>query len=122
MVKPTLPSEIRNELSPLKNLTCLVNAYKTAQTQQGKDRVIEAILHQNETAQMSIDKIIRIANRYDQKFGNSEIDFSQLEEGIPVLATYGLNTVLKKPFKFLYEFGYITKHGCVVYTKGERSM
>jgi hypothetical protein len=30
--------------------------------------------------------------------------------------------VLNKPFEFLYEFGYYTKYGCVVYQKGERSM
>jgi hypothetical protein len=34
----------------------------------------------------------------------------------------GYNDVLKKPFEFLYEFGYYTKSGCVVYKEGERNM
>ena len=45
-----------------------------------------------------------------------------LTEGIPVVAKYGYNDVLEKPFEFLYEFGYYTKHGAVVYIKGERNM
>lgn len=47
---------------------------------------------------------------------------SELKEGDPVVATYGYNDVLKKPFEFLYEFGYYTKYGCVVYRRGERNM
>lgn len=43
-------------------------------------------------------------------------------EGDVVIAKFGYNTVLKKPFEFLYEFGYYTKNGCVVYKKGERNM
>lgn len=39
-----------------------------------------------------------------------------------VLATYGYNEVTKKPFKLLYEFGYYTTNGCVVYNQGERNM
>ena len=46
-----------------------------------------------------------------------------LKEGIPVVAKYGYNNVLKKPFEFLYEFGYYnTKKGCVLYKRGERNM
>ena len=44
-------------------------------------------------------------------------------EGDVVVATYGYNDVLKKPFEFLYEFGYYnTSGGCVVYIHGERNM
>lgn len=46
-----------------------------------------------------------------------------IQEGTIVLATYGYNSILKKPFEFLYEFGYYnTSGGCVVYNKGERNM
>ncbi len=45
-----------------------------------------------------------------------------LEVGMPVVVTYGFNKVLKKPFKFLYEFGYYTKEKAVVYLKGEKNM
>lgn len=48
---------------------------------------------------------------------------NDIKQGTPVVATYGFNTVLNKPFEFLYEFGYYTKSGkCVVYAQGERSM
>jgi len=40
----------------------------------------------------------------------------------PVVATYGYNEVTKEPFKFLYEFGYYTNSGCVVYNQGECNM
>jgi hypothetical protein len=46
----------------------------------------------------------------------------EFKQGDVVLCTYGFNTVLKKPFEFLYEFGYYTKSGCVVYIQGERNM
>ena len=46
----------------------------------------------------------------------------KIKPGTPVVATYGYNTVTKEPFKFLYEFGYYTDHGCVVYLKGEHNM
>lgn len=39
-----------------------------------------------------------------------------------IVATYGFNSVLKKPFEFLYDFGYYTQYGCVVYNHGERNM
>lgn len=45
-----------------------------------------------------------------------------IKQGTPVVATYDLNEVTKKPYKFLYEFGYYTKTGCVVYIRGERNM
>lgn len=40
----------------------------------------------------------------------------------PVVAIYGFNDVLQKPFSFLYEFAYYTENGCVVYIHGERNM
>ena len=47
----------------------------------------------------------------------------ELLVGTPVVATYGYNNVLKKPFEFLYEFAYYnTSGGCVVYIKGERNI
>lgn len=46
----------------------------------------------------------------------------QIEKGTPVVAKYGYNSVLQKPFEFLYEFGYYTENGCVVYIEGERNM
>jgi hypothetical protein len=45
-----------------------------------------------------------------------------LKAGTIVVAKYGYNSVTKKKFKFLYEFGYYTKYGCVVYKKGECNM
>ena len=45
-----------------------------------------------------------------------------IEKGTPIIATYGYNDVLEKPFEFLYEFGYYTDNGCVVYIQGERNM
>lgn len=46
-----------------------------------------------------------------------------LKEGNPVLVTYGWNDVLKKPYQFLYEFGYYNDQGgCIVYSKGNRNM
>lgn len=41
-----------------------------------------------------------------------------MEQGDVIVTTYGHNDVLNKPFEFLYEFGYYTKNGCVVYIKG----
>lgn len=43
-------------------------------------------------------------------------------EGDVVVATYGWNNVLNKPFEFKYEFGYYTAYGCVVYNEGECNM
>lgn len=45
-----------------------------------------------------------------------------LKLGDVVLATWGYNDITKKPFSFLYEFGYYTEYGCVVYKHGERNM
>lgn len=43
--------------------------------------------------------------------------------GTIVLVKYGYNSVLKRPFQFLYEFDYYnTSGGCVVYNQGERNM
>ena len=39
-----------------------------------------------------------------------------------VVCKWGYNDVLKKPFEFLYEFGYYTHFGCVVYNHGECNM
>lgn len=44
------------------------------------------------------------------------------KQGDVVVAKWGYNDVTKKPFKFLFEFGYYTKYGCVVYKQGERNM
>ena len=49
-------------------------------------------------------------------------ELGDIPQGTPVVARYGHNTVLDKPFEFLYEFGYYTKEGCVVYNQGERNM
>jgi hypothetical protein len=58
------------------------------------------------------DKIIPLRELGDENY----------ERGEAVVATYGYNSILKKPFEFLYEFGYYTRYGCVVYNKGERNM
>lgn len=41
-----------------------------------------------------------------------------------VLVRYGWNNILKKPFEFLYEFGYYsaTEGKCIVYKHGEHNM
>jgi len=46
----------------------------------------------------------------------------KLTRRTPVIAKYGFNDILKKPFEFLYEFGYYTKNGAVVYNQGECNM
>jgi hypothetical protein len=43
-------------------------------------------------------------------------------QGETVVATWGYNNITKRPFSFLYDFGYYTKYGCVVYNHGERNM
>ena len=45
-----------------------------------------------------------------------------MNRGDIVVAEWGYNSVTKKPFKFLYEFGYYTDYGCVVYQQGCRNM
>lgn len=47
---------------------------------------------------------------------------TRIEKGTPVVVTRGYNEVLNKPFESLYEFGYYTNYGCVVYIQGERNM
>ena len=49
-------------------------------------------------------------------------DINSIERGTPILATFGWNDVLEKPFRKLYEFGYYTEMGCVVYKQGECNM
>jgi len=45
-----------------------------------------------------------------------------MERGDTVVATYGYNDILEKPFQFLYDYGYRSQGGHVVYTHGESSM
>ena len=45
-----------------------------------------------------------------------------MNTGDIIVATWGYNSVTKKPFSFLYEFGYYTEYGCVVYQQGCRNM
>jgi len=49
---------------------------------------------------------------------------SEFEKNDIVVVRYGWNNITKKPFEFLYEFGYYSnvEGKCVVYNKGERSM
>ena len=44
------------------------------------------------------------------------------ERGETVVASWGYNHVLDKPFEFLYDFGYYTDFGCIVYNHGECNM
>lgn len=47
----------------------------------------------------------------------------KFKRGDIVLARFGWNKVLERPFEFLYEFGYYTDDGkCVVYVEGETNM
>ena len=39
-----------------------------------------------------------------------------------VVATFGWNPILKEPFRRVYDFGYYSKSGCIVYETGERNM
>ena len=46
-----------------------------------------------------------------------------IKAGKPVVATWGYNEVTKKPYQFLFDFGYYTIYNaCVVYNKGECNM
>lgn len=47
---------------------------------------------------------------------------NDIERGTVIIATYGWNNALNKPFAFKYEFGYYTDYGCVVYNQGECNM
>jgi hypothetical protein len=51
-----------------------------------------------------------------------ELGEPKYEEGETVIATWGYNNITKKPFEFLYDFGYYSINGCVVYNHGERNM
>jgi len=69
------------------------------------------------------DEIIEFAENLKRKYTSPRnFDVDAIERGTPIVATYGHNTVLDKPFEFLYEFGYYTEHGCVVYKHGECNM
>lgn len=69
------------------------------------------------------NEIIEFAEELKRKYKHPKnFDVNYLEEETPIIATYGYNDVLKKPFEFLYEFGYYTKIGCVVYNHGECNM
>ena len=76
-----------------------------------------------------IDEDYRTSTIIKNRYNIGEIDINKpsksvetLERETVIVATYGYNSVLKKPFEFLYEFGYYTEHGCVVYRQGERNM
>jgi hypothetical protein len=43
-------------------------------------------------------------------------------KGDTVVCHWGYNDITKKPFEFLYDFGYYTDFGCVVYNHGECNM
>ena len=45
-----------------------------------------------------------------------------IESGDVIIASYGWNDILDKPFEFKYEFGYYTHNGCIVYNQGECNM
>lgn len=53
---------------------------------------------------------------------SAELGEDKYSEGETVLASWGYNDITKKPFEFLYDFGYYTKNGCVVYNHGECNM
>ena len=45
-----------------------------------------------------------------------------INSGDIIVAKFGHNSVLDKPFEFLYDFGYYTEYGAVVYNEGECNM
>jgi len=51
-----------------------------------------------------------------------ELGQADYEQGDVVVAKWGYNDITKKPFEFLYEFGYYSIYGCVVYRHGCRNM
>jgi len=53
---------------------------------------------------------------------SAELGEDKLEPGETVVASWGYNDITKKPFEFLYDFGYYTQNGCVVYNHGEHNM
>ena len=46
----------------------------------------------------------------------------KFEQEEAVVCSWGYNSITKKPFEFLYDFGYYTDFGCVVYNHGECNM
>lgn len=46
----------------------------------------------------------------------------EIKPGTVVVAEYGMNSITGKPFKFLYDMGYYTSQGVVVYSHGNRNM
>jgi len=53
---------------------------------------------------------------------SAELGEIKYERGETVVASWGYNDVTDRPFEFLYDFGYYTEFGCVVYNHGERNM
>jgi hypothetical protein len=51
-----------------------------------------------------------------------ELGEDKFEQGETVVASWGYNDITKRPYEFLYDFGYYTANGCVVYNHGERNM
>lgn len=51
-----------------------------------------------------------------------ELSILPIERKTPVVGRWGCNPITNKPYEFLYEFGYYTSYGCVVYKKGECNM
>jgi len=45
-----------------------------------------------------------------------------IKPGTVVVAEYGTNKITGKPFRFLYDMGYYTSEGVVVYSHGNRNM
>ena len=45
-----------------------------------------------------------------------------IKRGDVIVAKFGHNSVLNEPFEFLYDFGYYTEYGAVVYNEGECNM
>jgi len=69
------------------------------------------------------DEIIEFAENLKVKYTTPKtMNVNEIERGVTIVATYGHNDVLDKPFESLYDFGYYTERGCVVYTHGESSM
>ena len=115
MVKATPMSIIRNALGPILTLSELIEAYNKETDETMKSKTMRMILSLGETAHNGVDKIVKQVEVLEQ-------EGKVLRRGTVVLATFGHNTVLNKPFRFLYEFGYYTKDACVAFPKGESSM
>lgn len=46
----------------------------------------------------------------------------EIKPGTVVVAEFGMNNVTGRPFKFLYDMGYYTSNGVVVYSHGNKNM